>query len=44
MKPTAPDRLAKIASTPGPVYCSHCGASNSPGSTYCGSCGKMLNP
>lgn len=36
--------LERTASTPGPVYCSHCGAPNPPGGAYCVACGKMLNP
>lgn len=36
--------LERTASTPGPTYCSRCGASNSSGSTYCSGCGAMLNP
>ncbi|AWY07390.1 hypothetical protein SEA_UNTPL_73 [Streptomyces phage UNTPL] len=36
--------LERVMSTPGPVYCSHCGAANPAGSTYCQGCGKMLNP
>ena len=33
-----------LSSTPGPVYCSRCGAANQAGSTYCVGCGGMLNP
>lgn len=36
--------IALLASSPGPVYCSRCGAANQSGSTYCSSCGGMLNP
>ena len=36
--------LERSMSTPGPVYCSHCGAPNQAGATYCVGCGKMLNP
>lgn len=36
--------LERAMSTPGPVYCSNCGAPNTAGATYCVSCGKMLNP
>jgi hypothetical protein len=31
-----------VRSTPGPVYCMHCGAENPAGSTYCQGCGKLL--
>jgi hypothetical protein len=30
------------ASTPGPTYCSNCGAGNPPGSNFCTACGKSL--
>lgn len=40
----AMQRAAGLRSTPGPVYCSHCGAPNQAGATYCAACGKMLNP
>jgi predicted amidophosphoribosyltransferase len=36
--------LVRLMSTPGPVYCSSCGASNTSGSSYCSTCGKPLNP
>lgn len=36
--------MERAYSTPGPTYCSHCGAPNPPGGAYCVACGKMLNP
>lgn len=36
--------LERLCSTPGPVYCSNCGAPNTAGATYCVNCGKALNP
>jgi hypothetical protein len=36
--------LERTASTPGPVYCSRCGAPNPAGAAFCVQCGGMLNP
>lgn len=35
-------KLEPVRSTPGPVYCMHCGAANQPGASYCTGCGKLL--
>lgn len=35
--------LVLLGSTPGPRYCSRCGAANDASAQYCQGCGAMLN-